>query len=95
MRFKLLTHALAVSLLDRFLSCTLVQQEDAWAVQLVAVACLSIAAKYEEVSVTSKVMAAFQVSSPPICESAHPTDPAAEQTMGGQPPWIMLIQLFR
>jgi hypothetical protein len=59
------THALAVSLLDRFLSRTPVQRQDAWAVQLAAVACLSIAAKYEEVYIPSNI-AAFQVNWRPL-----------------------------
>ena len=58
--FALGTLSLAVSLLDRFLLRTAVRQEDAWAVQLTAVACLSIAAKFEEVNLPYSV-ANFQV----------------------------------
>ena len=58
--FALGTFALAVSLLDRFLQRTTVRQEDAWAVQLTAVACLSIAAKFEEVNLPYSVTS-FQV----------------------------------
>ena len=58
--FALGTLALAVSMLDRFLLRTAVRQEDAWAVQLTAVACLSIAAKFEEVNLPYSV-ANFQV----------------------------------
>ena len=58
--FALGTLALAVSMLDRFLLRTAVRQEDAWAVQLTAVACLSIAAKFEEVNLPYSV-AYFQV----------------------------------
>jgi len=50
-----------VNLLDSFLCRTPVQQQDVWAVQLAAVACLSIAAKYEEVYIPPNI-AAFQVS---------------------------------
>lgn len=58
--FRLATQAMAVGLLDRFLCRTLVQRQDAWAVQLAAVACLTIAAKNEEVCKPSEVIA-FQV----------------------------------
>ena len=50
-----------MNLLDSFLCRTPVQQQDVWAVQLAAVACLSIAAKYEEVYIPPNI-AAFQVS---------------------------------
>ena len=63
--FALGTFALAVSLLDRFLQRTTVRQEDAWAVQLTAVACLSIAAKFEEVNLPYSV-ANFQVCNRPF-----------------------------
>lgn len=59
--FCLATQAVAVSLLDRFLCRTLVQRQDAWAVQLAAVACLTIASKYEQVCTPSQVIA-FQVT---------------------------------
>jgi len=60
LHFALATHAVAVNLLDRFLTCTAVRRRDAWAVQLAAVACLSIAAKVEEVLIPHSI-ASFQV----------------------------------
>ncbi|GAB4847230.1 hypothetical protein Ancab_026240 [Ancistrocladus abbreviatus] len=53
---------LSINYLDRFLSVRELPKGKAWAVQLLAVACLSIAAKMEENSVPSSVE--FQVGDP-------------------------------
>ena len=75
--FALGTLALAVRLLDRFLQRTAVRQEDAWLVQLTAVACLSIAAKFEEVN-PPYCVAHFQVCSRVAGSGPqlHPCQPA-------------------
>eukprot|EP01018_Ginkgo_biloba_P035062 Gb_03361 [translate_table: standard] len=49
--FRPETAVLAVSYLDRYLSCTHFQQDKAWVMQLASVACLSLAAKMEETHV--------------------------------------------
>eukprot|EP00250_Pteridium_aquilinum_P004672 c14876_g1_i1 orf=369-1436(+) len=49
--FSPLTAALSVNYLDRFLSCHKLPNGRAWMVQLLSVACLSLAAKMEEVEV--------------------------------------------
>ncbi|CAI9115956.1 OLC1v1016981C1 [Oldenlandia corymbosa var. corymbosa] len=46
--FKIETTYLAVTYLDRFLSRRLIEDEKYWAVRLLAIACLSLAAKMEE-----------------------------------------------
>ncbi|XP_057530327.1 cyclin-D4-1-like [Amaranthus tricolor] len=60
--FGPLTFCLAVNYLDRFLSTRELPIGKAWAVQLLSVACLSIAAKIEETSVPHSVE--FQVGDP-------------------------------
>ncbi|XP_021758846.1 cyclin-D4-1-like [Chenopodium quinoa] len=60
--FGPLSFCLAVNYLDRFLSTRELPSGKAWAVQLLAVACLSIAAKLEETSVPQSVE--FQVEDP-------------------------------
>ncbi|KAL2907192.1 Cyclin-D4-1 [Bienertia sinuspersici] len=60
--FGPLSFCLAVNYLDRFLSSRELPSGKAWAVQLLAVACLSIAAKLEETSVPQSVE--FQVEDP-------------------------------
>ncbi|XP_028767653.1 cyclin-D3-1-like [Neltuma alba] len=49
--FSALTATLAINYLDRFLSSFHFQREKPWMIQLVAVACLSLAAKVEETQV--------------------------------------------
>ncbi|KDP47128.1 hypothetical protein JCGZ_22124 [Jatropha curcas] len=49
--FSVLTAILAVNYLDRFLSSPYFQQDKPWMIQLVAVTCLSLAAKVEETQV--------------------------------------------
>uniref|UniRef100_A0A7N0VG74 Uncharacterized protein n=1 Tax=Kalanchoe fedtschenkoi TaxID=63787 RepID=A0A7N0VG74_KALFE len=49
--FSTLTSVLAIDYFDRFVARTLFPQDVAWAVQLAAVACLSLAAKVEETRV--------------------------------------------
>ncbi|PUZ70592.1 hypothetical protein GQ55_2G244100 [Panicum hallii var. hallii] len=51
--FLPLTAYLAVNYMDRFLSLHRLPQEDGWAMQLLAVTCLSLAAKMEETLVPS------------------------------------------
>ncbi|CAN6166836.1 unnamed protein product [Urochloa humidicola] len=51
--FLPLTAYLAVNYMDRFLSLHRLPQEDGWAIQLLAVTCLSLAAKMEETLVPS------------------------------------------
>ncbi|XP_066394225.1 cyclin-D2-1-like isoform X1 [Miscanthus floridulus] len=51
--FVPLTAYLAVNYMDRFLSLHRLPQEDGWAMQLLAVTCLSLAAKMEETLVPS------------------------------------------
>lgn len=60
--FGQLSFCLAVNFLDRFLSFRELPSDKAWAVQLLAVACLSIAAKLDETSVPQSVE--FQVGDP-------------------------------
>lgn len=60
--FGPLSFCLAVNYLDRFLSSRELPSGSAWALQLLAVACLSIAAKLEETSVPQSVE--FQVEDP-------------------------------
>ncbi|CAN1352592.1 CYCD3-1 [Linum perenne] len=49
--FSILTAVLAINYLDRFLSTPCYQKEKPWMIQLVAVTCLSLAAKVEETQV--------------------------------------------
>ncbi|XP_057542241.1 cyclin-D4-2-like [Amaranthus tricolor] len=60
--FGPLSLCLAVNYLDRFLATKALPSGKAWAVQLLAVACLSIAVKLEETSVPQSV--GFQVGDP-------------------------------
>ncbi|GAB2228335.1 hypothetical protein Drorol1_Dr00010170 [Drosera rotundifolia] len=50
-RFRPLTAILAVDYLDRFMGCVQFQDEKPWMMQLAAVACMSLAAKVEEMRV--------------------------------------------
>ncbi|GAB4848770.1 hypothetical protein Ancab_003497 [Ancistrocladus abbreviatus] len=60
--FGALSFCLAINYLDRFLSVRELPKGKAWAMQLLAVACLSIAAKMEETTVPSPME--FQVGDP-------------------------------
>ncbi|KAH0695603.1 hypothetical protein KY284_015657 [Solanum tuberosum] len=60
--FNALTAVLAVNYFDRFISGVLFQKVKPWMSQLVAVACLSIAAKVEEIQVP--LLLDLQVSNP-------------------------------
>ncbi|KAK9806901.1 hypothetical protein WJX72_006844 [[Myrmecia] bisecta] len=62
-RFGMATCGLAVNLLDRFLAAHTIPKEESWAVQLAATACLSIAAKMEEVNLPSS-LAQLQAGAP-------------------------------
>lgn len=68
------TALLATNYLDRFLSCTQVQQQKSWAIQLASVACLSLAAKMEERQVP--LLFALQVG-----EAEHVFEPRTIQRM--------------
>ncbi|KAK9107980.1 hypothetical protein Syun_023991 [Stephania yunnanensis] len=52
-KFQALTAYLAINYLDRFLACRLLPQPNGWPLQLLSVACLSLAAKMEESLVPS------------------------------------------
>lgn len=53
--FGPITFCLAVNYLDRFLSTRELPRDSAWALQLLAVACLSVAAKIEETNVPQSI----------------------------------------
>ncbi|KAK9119627.1 hypothetical protein Scep_017720 [Stephania cephalantha] len=52
-KFQAVTAYLAINYLDRFLACRLLPQPNGWPLQLLSVACLSLAAKMEESLVPS------------------------------------------
>ncbi|GMI98051.1 hypothetical protein HRI_003474400 [Hibiscus trionum] len=60
--FGPLSHCLSINYLDRFLSMYDLPRDKTWTIQLLAVACLSIAAKMEEIVVPSSVK--LQVGEP-------------------------------
>lgn len=67
--FSGLTVVLAVNYFDRFISTFWLQNDKPWMIQLVAVACLSLAAKVEETRVP--ILVEFQVCFSYICVSSY------------------------